>query len=107
MLVDIVLAALAFYFSIPLIAGYFAKCYGRSFWLWFVLGTFLPVIAHFILIGLVYYDESKAGPTTLSRGEEAEAKELVRELLASLPEIKPAKKTDPYPQSQRSGDHHA
>lgn len=88
MLVDIVLAALAFYLSIPLIAGYFARCYGRSFWLWFVLGTFLPVITHFVLIALVYYDERRAGPNTLSKREAAEAERMVRELVASLPEIK-------------------
>ena len=104
MLVDIVLAALAFYFSIPLIAGYFARCYGRSFWLWFTLGTFLPVIAHFALIALVYYDERKAGPDALSKREAAEAERMVRELVASLPEIKnpSQKKSASSPQGDNS-----
>ncbi len=87
MLVDIVLAALAFYLSIPLVAGYFAHCYGRSFWMWFLIGCFLPVIAHFVLIALVYYDELKTGPYKLSRREEAEAERLVNELVSSLPQL--------------------
>ncbi len=92
MLVDIVLAAIAFYLSIPLIAGYFAHCYGRSFWTWFIIGCFVPVIAHFVLIGLVYYDELKTGPYKLTRREEAEAERLVRDLITTLPELEPQNK---------------
>lgn len=92
MLVDIVLAALAFYLSIPLIAGYFAHCYGRSFWTWFLIGCVLPIVAHFVLIGLVYFDELKAGPNKLTRREEAEAERLVQQLISTLPQLEPQNK---------------
>lgn len=49
MFVDIALIGFAFFLSIPLVNGYFAHCYGRSFWLWFILGTFFPIIAHIAL----------------------------------------------------------
>lgn len=34
------------------VMGYLAVCKGRSFWLWFWIGTFLPVISMFILFAL-------------------------------------------------------
>ncbi|MCA0428140.1 MAG: hypothetical protein LCH37_11955 [Bacteroidetes bacterium] len=33
----------------PPISGYYAKSKGHSFWLWFTLGFFLPVISNIIL----------------------------------------------------------
>ncbi|MEJ2005452.1 MAG: hypothetical protein P8X57_10905 [Cyclobacteriaceae bacterium] len=69
MIVDLLLAVVCFYFMIPLVAGYFAHSYGRSFWLWFGISTFLPIITHFILIALVYYDESRTRPDHLNRRE--------------------------------------
>ena len=86
MLVDIVLAVIAFYFMIPLVAGYFAYCYGRSFWVWFIISTFLPVITHFILIALVYYDELATSEDKLNRRERAESERMVKELMETLPE---------------------
>ncbi len=88
MLVDIVLAVVAFYFSIPLIAGYFAYSYGRSFWLWFTISTFLPIITHFILFILVYMDERVTAKNKLNRRERAESDRLVKELIDSVPEVK-------------------
>ena len=91
MLVDLVLAVAAFYFMIPLVAGYFAHSYGRSFWLWFTISTFLPIITHFILIGLVYYDEHTTKPDSLNRREQAEADRLVKGLIESMPELQSGK----------------
>ncbi len=34
------------------VMGYLAICKGRSFWLWFWIGFFLPVISLFILFAL-------------------------------------------------------
>ncbi len=59
MFIDIAFIGLAFYLSIPLVSGYFAHCYGRSFWLWFVLGTFFPVVAHVLLAFLCMPDRDK------------------------------------------------
>ena len=87
MLVDIVLAVIVFYFMIPTVAGYFAHCYGRSFWLWFTISTFLPIITHFILIALVYHDEWNTSKDQLNRREKAESERLLKELLESMPEI--------------------
>ena len=94
MLVDIVLAIAAFYFSIPLIAGYFAYSYGRSFWLWFAISTFLPIITHFILFTLVYLDERTTSKSKLNRRERVESDRLVKELIESIPEIKKDKKPE-------------
>lgn len=33
----------------PPISGYYARSKGHSFWLWFVIGFFLPVISNIIL----------------------------------------------------------
>ncbi len=32
--------------------GYLAICKGRSFWLWFTIGLFLPIVSLFILFFL-------------------------------------------------------
>ncbi len=49
MLIDVALLMLAFLLSIPAITGYFAHCYGRSFWVWFAIGCFFPVVAQVLL----------------------------------------------------------
>lgn len=59
MLIDVALVMLAFLLSIPAITGYFAHCYGRSFWGWFTLGCFFPVVAQVVLAGLCYRDAQK------------------------------------------------
>lgn len=88
MLIDIILAGAAFYFSIPLIAGYFAYSYGRSFWLWFTISAFFPIITHFVLFGLVFLDERATAKNRLNRRERAESERLVKDLLKSMPELK-------------------
>ncbi|MEO0330363.1 MAG: hypothetical protein AAF223_01580 [Bacteroidota bacterium] len=59
MLLDIALFGLAFLFAIPAITGYFAYSHGRSFWLWFVLGCFLPFISNIILAILCWQTARK------------------------------------------------
>lgn len=49
MLIDLALLGFAFFFTVPAVAGYFAYSYGRSFWVWFILGCFLPIIFHILL----------------------------------------------------------
>jgi membrane protein implicated in regulation of membrane protease activity len=49
MLIDIAFFVGAFFLAVPGVTGYFAYCHGRSFWLWFTLGCFLPVFAHILL----------------------------------------------------------
>ncbi len=49
MLIDVALLMLACLLSIPAITGYFAHCYDRSFWLWFFIGCFFPVVAQVVL----------------------------------------------------------
>ncbi|TRX51195.1 hypothetical protein FNH22_24695 [Fulvivirga sp. M361] len=86
MLLDFFLVGLAFYLSIPAVVGYFAYSYGRSFWLWFTLGTFLPIVSHIILVVLVTLDERKTAHNELNRREEAEAGRMVKSLLKTLEE---------------------
>ncbi|MEM9339024.1 MAG: hypothetical protein AAGA66_09870 [Bacteroidota bacterium] len=91
MIIDFILVALAFYFSIPLIAGYFAKSYGRSFWVWFTISTFLPIITHFILFFLVYSDERILAKNRLTKREKKESNKLIRELVSET-KISPPEK---------------
>jgi hypothetical protein len=49
-----------FFLTIPLVAGYYAYTRGRSFWFWFVMGTFLPVFAHLVLALLPRIKDEKA-----------------------------------------------
>lgn len=48
--VDFFIIIALFFLTIPIVSGYYAYTRGRSFWLWFVLGTFFPVIAHVALL---------------------------------------------------------
>lgn len=50
MFIDFLLLGIVFAFIIPTISGYYAYMHGRSFWLWFLIGTFLPILSYFILI---------------------------------------------------------
>ncbi|HEX7844405.1 MAG TPA: hypothetical protein VF476_01320 [Chitinophagaceae bacterium] len=36
----------------PFVAGSMAKCFGRKFWTWFLIGIPLPFIANLILLCL-------------------------------------------------------
>jgi hypothetical protein len=50
--VDFFLIVALFFLTIPLVSGYYAYTRGRSFWTWFALGTFFPIIAHIALLFL-------------------------------------------------------
>ncbi|MEM6844344.1 MAG: hypothetical protein AAF944_05780 [Bacteroidota bacterium] len=85
MLLDIALLGLAFLFAVPAITGYFAYSHGRSFWLWFTLGCFLPFIANIILAVLCWrtaHKEERRRVGVMSRYEagcmQSEIKEAMR-----------------------------
>lgn len=59
MLIDVAILLLAFFLSIPTVLGYFASAYGKSFWRWFAIGLFLPVISYFLLLTVLYINERK------------------------------------------------
>ncbi len=50
--VDFIIIMTLFWLTIPAVCGYYAYSRGRSFWFWFAMGTFLPIISHVILIFL-------------------------------------------------------
>ncbi len=56
MIFDFLLVGIAFYLAIPGIAGYSARSYGRSFWLWFFLAMVFPIITHFALYFVIKKD---------------------------------------------------
>ena len=60
------------YSVLPLLTGYCAASYGRSFRLWFVLGWVLPILSFLVLFALIARQH-------LNRGERllAEAKEIL------------------------------
>lgn len=60
MFIDFALIGLVFLFSIPAITAYFAYSHGKSFWLWFMIGCFLPILANFIVIYLCRKEALKA-----------------------------------------------
>lgn len=87
MLLDFLLLGLAFLFAIPAITGYFAYSHGRSFWLWFTIGCFLPVIANFIIAYLCRKEAIKAKRrklSDLSRYEDESMSKKIGELISSL-----------------------
>jgi hypothetical protein len=59
MLIDVAILLLAFFLSIPTVLGYFASAYGKSFWRWFAIGLFLPVVSYFVLLTILYLDERR------------------------------------------------
>jgi hypothetical protein len=50
MLIDALFFLFLAMLSLPLVGGHFASTRGRSFWLWFFICLFLPVIGYFIII---------------------------------------------------------
>ena len=48
-----VLGCLAAFATLPLLTGYCAASYGRSFWLWFTLGWMLPILSFLVLFALL------------------------------------------------------
>lgn len=87
MLLDFLLLGLAFLFAIPAVTGYFAYSHGRSFWLWFLIGCFLPIIANFIIAYLCRKEAIKARKrklADLSRYEDESMAKYIRDLVAGL-----------------------
>jgi uncharacterized membrane protein len=74
MLIDMILVVLAALSFIPILTGYCAHSWGRSFWLWLVLGYVLPLASFFLLVALIARDELDPGRRLL-----AEAKQILRE----------------------------
>jgi hypothetical protein len=53
---------------VPLVSGFLATCYKRSFWLWFVIGIFLPFLSNLLL--LLLPDKSETVATKPVENEE-------------------------------------
>ena len=84
MIVDAILVGLIFYFTFPLLTGYCARQYGRSFGLWFVIGCFLPVVSFLLIFSLIYLDEKMTPSNKLSKRERMESELLVRDLTKGI-----------------------
>ncbi len=84
MIVDAILAGLIFYLMFPLLTGYCAGQYGRSFGAWFALGCVLPIISFFILFFLISWNEKTTPSYKLNRREKVTSKKLVEELISSV-----------------------
>ncbi len=91
MLIDIALLLLACLLSIPAITGYFAYCYGRSFWTWFIVGCFFPVIAQVVLASLCYRKarlEMRRQSPFISRYEDEQMHLRINEVMNTVPNRK-------------------
>lgn len=91
MLIDIAFLMLAFLLSIPAITGYFAHCYGKSFWRWFAIGCFFPVISQFVLAWLCHREASKEQrrrSVFISRYEDEQMHRQINEVLYRTSEKK-------------------
>ena len=82
MIVDAILAGLIFYLMFPLLTGYCASQYGRSFGRWFAFGCVLPIISFFILFSLISWNEKTTPQNKLTRREKAESEKLVADLVS-------------------------
>lgn len=76
--VDMILAVAVAISFIPILTGYCAHSYGRSFWLWFALGWLLPLASFFLLTALILREQLDPGRRLL-----AEARGILREAEAS------------------------
>jgi hypothetical protein len=89
MFIDIFLIVLLFLLLVPFPCGYYAHTHGRSFWLWVLLGTLLPVISYFILLLLpdrtnpveAEIDELKIRHSLLGRKHELPTDAKLRKLM--------------------------
>lgn len=86
MIIDAIFVGLAFYLTFPLLAGYAASQYGRSFWVWFLIGGLLPILSFILLVTLIVWDEKTTPTYKLSRRERAESDEMVQNLVDELHE---------------------
>lgn len=71
---DMIMAVAVAISFVPILTGYCASSYGRSFWLWFVLGWVLPFASFMILFALIAREQLHPGRRLL-----AEAREILRE----------------------------
>ncbi len=84
MIIDAVFVGLAFYFTFPLLSGYVAYQYGRSFKTWFLIGCFLPIVSFFIVVSLILWDEKTTPSNKLSKREQLESAQMVEALKEEL-----------------------
>ena len=67
---------------LPLLTGYCAASYGRSFWRWFTLGWVLPILSFLVLFALLARRHLNHGERLLTEAKEilaaAEAAEVRR-----------------------------
>lgn len=65
---------------LPLLTGYCAASYGRSFWLWFTLGWIVPILSFLVLSALIARRYLDQGERLLEEAKEilaaAEAEEV-------------------------------
>ncbi len=74
-----------FYLSIPAVTAYCAVSYGKPGWLWFLLGMFLPVIAHLTLYLLVVLEEKKVRNSNgMREDEERYMGELIQNVMTDI-----------------------
>lgn len=93
MLIDLVFVGFMFLLAIPAVTGYFAQCYGRSFWLWFAIGCFLPVISNFILIFMVKnYKKVQANDRWLTQYEDEHMDKIIQEILVENDQLSNTKR---------------
>jgi phosphotransferase system glucose/maltose/N-acetylglucosamine-specific IIC component len=92
MLLDFALIGMAFLFAIPAVTGYFAYSHGRSFWLWFTIGCFLPIIANFIIAFLCRKEAIKAQKRKLSDLSRYEDEEMEKQVKGLVGVVLPDKK---------------
>ena len=79
MMIDFMLFGLVALLMVPAICAYYAHSRGRSFWLWFLIGTFLPIISYFILLLL----PDKSNPLE----EDLQELRLQNKMLGTVPDI--------------------
>lgn len=94
MIIDAFFVGLAFYFTFPLLSGYAAYHYGRSFKAWFLIGCVLPIVSFILLVALIYWDEKTTPRHKLSRRERLESERIVEDLKKELSHARSNKK--PY-----------
>ncbi|KAA9327493.1 hypothetical protein F0P96_16045 [Hymenobacter busanensis] len=84
MMVDLFFGFVCALMWLPLVTGYCAYSYGRSFWLWFGLGCGLPIVSFFVLLGLICREQFSPGHKLVEEAKrilaEAEAAEVERHL---------------------------
>ena len=84
MIIDAIFVGLAFYFTFPLLSGYAAYQYGRSFKIWFLIGCVLPIVSFILLVALIYWDEKTTPAHKLTKREKQASRQMVKELKEEL-----------------------